>query len=35
MNDKIEDIEFDVRNIHSWFELDAERLRGVIVALQN
>ena len=35
MNDKIEDIELDVRKIHSWFELDAERLRGFIVALQN
>lgn len=35
MNNKIEDIELDVRNIHSWFELDVERLRGFIVALQN
>lgn len=35
MKDKIEDIEFDVRNIHGWFELDTERLRGFIVALQN
>ena len=35
MNNKIEDIELDVRNIHGWFELDAERLRGFIVALQN
>lgn len=31
----IEDIELDVRNTHSWFELDAERLRGFIVALQS
>ena len=35
MNNKIEDIELDVRCIHSWFELDAEKLRGFIVALQN
>ena len=35
MNNKIEDIELDVRNIHNWFELDAERLRSFIVALQN
>lgn len=32
---KIEDIELDVRNMHSWFELDTERLRGFIVALQS
>lgn len=35
MNNKVEDIELDVRNLHGWFELDAERLRGYIVALQN
>ena len=32
---QIEDIELSVRNEHSWFELDEERLRGFILALQN